>query len=353
MYSLEDSFNDLHPRFGPLKLLHIDVTFRNFAESTPSLWSTITIFPAQIIDTNVPVLRRWLVRSGTGPLNVCVFSNAESNRSILVALLAELIHVHRRWQHLGLFIPPDLLPMMLSNDNAPLPPLSGLMVIMEYEPNFIDLPEAFLQDASLFAYTPPMVHPHGGFLNIRWEQITNFHIQNVIGTIDVIWNMFIHCTQLLVFSIAGQIIPAGRKIPPYGTLILHPIRHLTLSLDAHPTDIGYFLDAMHLPCLQELQLHFPGTADEMGLWPRAAIINLRERSLPPLVRVTISGKPISEEDLIYFVLQMKYLEQLQVSYLREDLVTPFVRNLLPQDEAAVLKREAAFCEELREKWFLM
>jgi len=81
MYSLEDSFNDLHPRFGPLKLLHIDVTFRDFAESMPSLWSTITIFPAQIIDTNVPVLRRWLVRSGTGPLNVCVGIQSQHPRS--------------------------------------------------------------------------------------------------------------------------------------------------------------------------------------------------------------------------------------------------------------------------------
>jgi hypothetical protein len=124
-----------------------------------------------------------------------------------------------------------------------------------------------------------------------------------------------------------------------------------MSVNAHPAVIGYFLDGLYLPHLQELKLCFIDLYDEMCFWPRTAILDLRKRCLPPLARVAIIGKFILEEDLINFVREMKHLEQLQVRYSKHDLVTPYVRNLLPQDNAAVLRRQSAYWDEVHETIF--
>jgi len=118
-----------------------------------------------------------------------------------------------------------------------------------------------------------------------------------------------------------------------------------MFVNAHPDVIGQFLDGLYLYNLHELQLGFPDLADEPTLWPKAAILALRNRCLPPLTRVAIAGKYISEEDLIDFMHRMKCLEQLEVTYGPHDLVTPRVRGLLPHDDDAILQRRSAHFDE--------
>jgi len=177
-------------------------------------------------------------------------------------------------------------------------------------------------------------------------------IRAFTGTIDGIWDIFELCPQLLSLVVAARLNPSVLPIPFHQGHLLHScIRRLSMSVDAHPAVIGQFLDGLYLPCLQELQLCFDDPKDEMDLWPGTAILELRKRCLPPLAKVVIGGKFILEEDLVDFLQRMRNLEQLEVMYTMHDLVTPRVRNLLPQDDTAVLRRQSAYWNEVHETMF--
>jgi hypothetical protein len=101
-----------------------------------------------------------------------------------------------------------------------------------------------------------------------------------------------------------------------------------MFVKTHPAVIGDFLNGLYLHSLQELQPNFTDPANEMCLWPRNANLDLCERCLPPLAKVSTSGKYILEEDLVDFVHKMKHLEQLDMTYEEHKLVTPSVHDLL-------------------------
>ena len=60
-----------------------------------------------------------------------------------------------------------------------------------------------------------------------------------------------------------------------------------------------------------------------------------------------------EKELVEFVHEMKYLEQLEVTYRMHELVTPFVRGLLPQNHTAVLHQWAAYWDEVQNAMFIV
>jgi hypothetical protein len=348
LYCIADSIGDLDPYTAPLLLRRVSTDFRAIADSTPALWRTISITQHQILLSNVQVVKEWMVRSGTtSPLDVCVYASPDSNQDILVALLAELVPSHCRWRNLVLSIPVELLPMLLSNPDARLPMLQSLMLVMEDERNFtFDSPdECPLRYHSLSTHSS-LVEPHGS----AWGLITHLNIKTVTGTVDALWNLFAHCPRLFFLSVTARL---DLPIPKPPSQLFHSnIHYLIMSVDAHPALIGSFLDRMYLPCLHELQPSFEGDEDPVIPWPRFAILDLRERCLPPLYRVVISGKFILEEDLVYFVQRMKHLEQLEVWFMEKDLVTPRVRDLLPQNETAVLRRQSAYWDEVHDQMFI-
>jgi len=119
-----------------------------------------------------------------------------------------------------------------------------------------------------------------------------------------------------------------------------------MFIDACPEIISHFLDGLFMPYFQELRLYFIDTHNEPWLWPKMAILELRERCLPPFARFSLAGKLVSEADLVDFIWRMKYLEQLVVMYGTQDLVTPAARALMPQDNIAVAEQRVAYGVEL-------
>ena len=347
LYCNAGSVGDLGPDNLPLVLRRVSVTFKAIADSTMGLWSTITITPSQVLLSNVRVIRKWLQRSGTLPLDISICAPSTStDHSILIAILAEFMPTFHRWQHLMLSIPVGFLPMLLRNPGAPLPMLESLTLVIDYQSHFtFGLSTMCPRDASLFTHAHS-IGPYCSQLQIAWEQITHLDINGVRGTIDVIWDILVQCPRLYSLIVTARIHSSNLHIPFH--YIYSNISHLTLSVTAHPIVIGWFLDRLYLTHLQELQLIFEDPKDEMSLWPRGAILDLRQRCFPPLKRLAIVGKLILEEDLVDFVHQMKYLERLEVMYRTYDLVTPAVCGLLPKDPAAVLRQRSAYWNDVRE-----
>ena len=354
LYCMVGGIGDLNPANAPLVLRRVNTAWKVVTDSTPCLWSTIAITPPQFLRSNVQAIKEWLERAGTtNLLNISVsVPPGFPDLSLLLAVLAEFMPFSRRWQRMDLSIPVEFLPLLLSNPGAPLPALESLTLAMGRQPNFtIDSSARRLRSVSLLAL-PPMGLIDGTQLNLGWKQITHLNIGTVTGTLDVLWDIFFQCPQLLSLTISALNNCSIPKIPFHRNHLYHSnIRQLTMFVNAHPGAIGDFLDGLYLHNLQELQLNFTDPADEVCIWPKTAILDLRQRCLPPLAKIVIAGKFIFEEDLVDFVKNMKHLEQLEITYEEHKLVTPYVRDLMPRSDTAVLQRQAAYWDEVYEVIF--
>ena len=189
--------------------------------------------------------------------------------------------------------------------------------------------------------------PHGGLFNLAWSQITSLDIHTMLGTIDVMWNILTGCPRLLNLTITAPHNHATPYIPFFPHNVFHSnLRRLVVFTSSRPGVIGYFLDGLFLPYLQDLRLHFTNRLYDTHIWPSVEILSLRHRALPPLSKLTIAGKTISEADLCDFVLRMRYLEQLDVNDGTTNLVTQAVRVLLPQNDDDIRRQQAAYRQEL-------
>jgi len=344
--TMQGHVGDLDPTQPPLAFLKVCRTWKTIAESIPSLWSGIAITPPHFLRANLPVVKKWLRRSGSTRLQVGIYAPLTIRPALLNEMIAVFLPTSHRWECLNLGIPVHSLQVLL---NAPLPSLETLIVSLNIQPIIAVSPTATrLRNVHLSVY-PPLITPDGGLLYLGWNHITHLVITSVAGTIEDIWNIFPRCPCLVSLNVMASNNHATPFIPyfPHRPFYSNRLTQLIVSTNSRPGVIGYFLDGLYLPALQDLQLRFTDRVYDTHAWPRAAILDLRRRALPLLSMLCVRGKTIAEEDLCGFVLEMKYLERLDVNDGTNDLVTQAVLNLLPQDEAAVRRQREAHRQELR------
>jgi hypothetical protein len=280
-------------------------------------------------------------------LRITILAPINVDYNVLNAMLATFIPTSDRWQYLNLGIPNTSLSMLLSNANAPLPSLERLTMVMTTQPIIALSPTATRLRRVRLNVHPPMGTPHGGLLNLAWSQITYLEITAVAGNIEVIWSIFTQCPRLQSLTVVAPNNHATPYIPFYPHHVFHSnLCQLVVFTSSRPGVIGYLLDGLYLPCLQDLQLHFTDHVYDTHIWPKAEILSLRSRALPPLTMLSVMGKTISEADLCDFVPRMKYLEVLAVNDGFTNLVTQAVRDLLPQDSADIQQLRIAYFQEL-------
>jgi hypothetical protein len=348
MYCMMGSTGDLDSAKVPLLFRRVSHTWQALADSIPGLWSSIVLTPSQFLPNNVQVVKEWLERSGTTkPLSVTLHAPPSPDRSLFLAILAELTPYCRRWKRLCLHVPVQYLPYVLSNSNVPLPSLEYLLLCVNVQPRLIiDSSATRLHSVHLVVY-PPLLQPQANIFYLAWRQITFLNIQIVAGTMEAIWDIFLQCPQLLKLIVSATNNASIPRIPFHRGHLLHSnLQHLTVSVNARAGVIGYFLDGLFLPDLRELCLHFIDLADEPCVWPGDAIISLRDRCLPPLLKVAIAGKVIDEADLVDFIRRMKYLQHLSVSYGPQSLVTPAARALVSQNNISIKDCRMAYDAEV-------
>jgi hypothetical protein len=347
-YCVAGSHGELDPTKAPLLLRGVSDTWKTVADSTPSLWSSIALTPPQFIPANVQVVKEWFERSGaTAPLEITIRAPEHPTHFLLLAMLAECMPYSRRWTYVNLHIPVDYLPIMLCNSDVPLPSLEGLTLSIDGQPHFAITSAPRLRCVTL-TVQPPLSQPQGRILHLAWNQITYLNIHTVAGTIEAIWDIFLQCPQLLTLIVSATNNPSIPRIPFHRhRLFRSKLRHLSLSVNTRAGVIGYFLDGLFLPDLQELHLYFTDINDEPCTWPGEAIIGLRDRCLAPLVKVVVTGKVVTEPDLVDFVRKMKYLEQLTISYGTRSLITGVVAAFMPRDWITAERLRAAYRTELQ------
>jgi hypothetical protein len=343
---MEDLTGNLDSTQPPLAFLHVCPTWAAIAESTPDLWSSIEVTHLQFLPSNVEAVKQWLQRTRSVQLRVVIVAPIIVDPTLLYAMLSTFIPTSARWQHLNLAIHAAALPLLLNNPHAPLTSLESLTLALTAQP-YLDLsPTATRLRSVILKIHPPMKAPHGGLMNLGWGQLKHLEMSTVAGTIDIIWNIVTRCHDLESLTITA---PNGYAIPyiPFYSqnLFYSKLRQLILVICARPGVIGYLLDGLHLPYLQDLQIHFTNRVYDTHIWPKSEILSLRSRSLPPLSMVSVMGKTIEEDDLCDFVTRMKYLEKLAVNDGSADLVTTAVSGLLPRTAADIQRQRDAHRKE--------
>jgi hypothetical protein len=346
--TMQDCIGSLDPNQPPLAFLKVCTTWKAIAESIPSLWSGISVTPSYFLWAKLPVIMEWLQRSRSTKLQVGIHVPQVVDLRLLNAVTNIFLPTSNRWECLSLSIPPHYLQRFLHNQNAPLPSLETLMLSLATQPVTGLAPTATRLRNVRLAVFPPMVTPYGDLLNLRWNQITCLEIVSMAGTIADIWNTFTRCPVLETLKVTAMNNPTTPFIPfyPHNLFCSTFLARLTLITNSRPGVIGYFLDGLYLPCLENLELHFTDRVYDTHIWPMAEILGLRARALPPLTMLSVRGKTIGEADLCDFVSRMKYLERLDVNDGINDLVTQAVRNLLPQDDTGIQRQREAHRQEL-------
>jgi len=108
--------------------------------------------------------------------------------------------------------------------------------------------------------------------------------------------------------------------------------------------IGCFPDGMCLHELRELRLSFTDITNGDG-FGQTVLASTRYGFH--------RWKNIPEKDLVEFVHEVRYLEQVRVTYGTRELVTPYVRSLLPQTNAAVLHQRTIYRDEVQNAPFFV
>lgn len=188
----------------------------------------------------------------------------------------------------------------------------------------------------------------GQTLNLPWAQLASLEINTCIGALDCIWDVLSRCISLHDLKILAPMNDCIPAIPitPQVRWQFNFLRSFYLVVNIQPAIIGFLLDALRLPLLETFDVSFLNSSIDPNGWPKEAIIALRERSVAPLKQVAVYGKEICQADLIDFATRMPTLEELVVENGKANLVTPAVIALLPQTEADIQQRRAAYDIEL-------
>jgi hypothetical protein len=346
--TMQDCIGNLDPTQPPLAFLKVCTAWKTIAESIPSLWSGILVAPPYFLWAKLPVITEWLQRSRSARLQIGIYAPQIVDDGLLTAMINIFQPTSNRWECLNLSVPSQYLQRFLHNQDAPLPSLETLMLSLITQPVTGLSPTATrLRNVQLTVF-PPMVTPHGGLLNLNWNQITYLEITSMAGTIADIWNTFTQCPFLETLKVTARNNHTTPFIPfhPLNLFCSNFLTQLTLITNSRPGVIGYFLDGLYLPCLERLDLHFTDRLYDTHIWPSAEILSLRSRALPPLTMLSVRGKTIGETDLCDFVTRMKHLEMLDVNDGTNDLVTQTVYSLLPRDDADIQRQREAHRQEL-------
>lgn len=344
------SIGTLDPVGIPLVFRDVSLQWRSLADSTPALWLGLCIMPTQFLYQNIGVIYDWLERAtNTGSAELTIIIHAPktlTDDTLMRQILATIKHASSQLSCLVLNIQSQYLPFVLSDPNTPLSSLRALTLYMLNQPtcSISHSSAPHLQYLTLIQLRPFTLRASG--FHLPWDQIKYLYMRTEEGTIGFISPIFVRCTQLhslIVVAANDTMIPR--------TLFEreHRCRSGLQQLTVYTTQSGVvasFLDDLLLPDICALNIIFVNAQSDAEMWPKEAILRLRDRSVAPLREVLISGKEMTEEDLIDFVDRLPTLEKLTATNGTINFATPMVIARLPQGIDMIQQRRLVYAAEV-------
>ncbi|KAJ7493154.1 hypothetical protein B0H11DRAFT_2005143 [Mycena galericulata] len=266
-------------RRSPTILSHICRKWREIAVSTPVLWRSISIPPAQgrkNVASRFNLLETWLGRSGSCPLSLDMRSTEASE----VAQFTQAIVVHCiRWQYLRLFIPQELL----SSVKGEMPLLRDLRIGLIPD-NEVSAPISVFHEApqlrklTLSSVIPPeVILPWVQLTRLITRNVSQNHCSKMLGYMPNL----IYCKLELFGSNSGL---KHQHLAYLQTLIV--LEELGFYTGHHMTG---FLASLTLPALRKLQIPESFLSPD----PVDALVAFVSRSGCNLEDVCITGLKVS------------------------------------------------------------
>lgn len=320
---------------APLRISHVSETWRDIALCDGRLWSRLYIDSYALenawgkCDFRV-VFDTWIARSGRAPLNYVIKWNfkrshpGEEGIKRAVHIVTILIKEHHRWGNVNLdcrweyAFPEDLGPFYFTD----MPMLKSLRLWLAHQPRFTldlgrssQLKEVKLHgNFSIIASESPLRHlKEPSRLSFRDDynpEDTVRSCQNFLSITPFLEELHLN------FDYGLQLLsPLDNNPPAYRGL-----RRLKL-FPYQGAEV--FIDNVTLPSLEAL--HFPCDGRDGG----QKLLNFLERSLPPLIYLSIHEGCAHEENLIPCLRLLPTLEHLYVT--SPPASTRFFRELTIRD----------------------
>jgi hypothetical protein len=309
----------------PLRLRQICRSWKQTADSTPSLWTTMVVSNSNIHSKGLRAIKAWLKRSGSLGLKVTINpSNAAQHMidnvvAVIVPYLERLVSIS---------LPATLATRVLCSD-AQIPCLQALALHMPMPVQLV-LPSSAirLRNVTLMLGSP-FPDPSGpppAVLNpvhicLPWEQLTQLTLRCFTGSVDTLHDVLLYCPRLVFLSLDGFCIsPSIRR----HRLHHSALRSLHLQTESDPS---FVLDSFILSGLDTVHI------DVMSPLAAAFSLDLRLQIvvlawLSGFRTLILCGLFITEHDLVQLALISPSIRHMSIHYNGENLVTEPVRGML-------------------------
>ena len=304
---LEDGLGG--PPVTPVFLGGICKDWREIAWSTPLLWNMISLHVSRKVhDSQVHLLRDWLLRANSSPLFIKLTSDDEDESIICSfrAIMDVLVTRSTYWKSLDCLLPPQCHDI-LENNHFPMltsvsvrPPKGTISTFSEPPNMFFSAPKLIDVDLSGYNYSA---------MTLPWEQLRRFKTQflTVAECLEVLKRSpsLKECHLDSVYS--TEIFPSPMPLDGFYS----ELEHLDITL-IRGAAVSFF-DSITLPSLSQLRVHYSGVA-EFNL---SAIRSLVLRSSCNLQRLCIEKRHFHDEDLIPCLESVPSLSHLRLVVLGE------------------------------------
>jgi len=267
----------------PLLIGRVCRAWRDFAWSTPKLWSRISLCLQHSSPKDCELLEGWLARSGQSPLSIHLYylshyvDGAEGRIGSILRLIA---NCSERWRHIYFHLPVYVLKALEGVRNR-LPRLTYMSLILPRE-------EVPTKRCEGFSAAPQLRHVEvDGYnqrlLNLSLSQVTRLslapvEVGNCLDILKCCPNLT-HCT----FKGVAEFTTA-HLLPP---VVSPSVEYLELEsgLGRFPAlSLSRLLDALTLPTLCELRLN-----TNLHALPHTSLLSLVSRSACSVKRLTLTA----------------------------------------------------------------
>ena len=310
----------------PLRLRQVCRYWKQTADSTPTLWTSMTVSSSNMHSQGLRAIKAWLERSGSLGLTITIGPVKASQHMVGDVMAIILSHSERL---IYLSLPAELSASALCA-NVQLPQLQALALYMP-TPMHLRLPSSaiHLRDVTLMLGSPflgaggqiraAVLNP----LDVRlaWEQLTRLTLRCFTGSIDTFHNVLLCCPRLIFISLDDFSLAPSRWQRRLRHLTLKSIHLLT---ENDPTS---FLDSLILPSLDTIRIDVMSpVAAEFSLRLRLQIVLLSW--LTGFRTLILRGLFITERDLMWLALISPSIRNMVIMYDGNDLVTERVTGML-------------------------
>ncbi|KAF5322221.1 hypothetical protein D9619_002030 [Psilocybe cf. subviscida] len=321
----------LTSRSAPLLLCRVSRAWRAAALSHPALWAKLDVYiswgkprPA------VPLVARWLDRSGALPLTLALYQQNESSDNRVAA--GEILDLYKRyiyrWRRIQFDLTGPKYSRLLTSQQRSAPLLEDFRMQTSYRTYEAEEKDLF----SIFASVPRLAHLHvsripdlslvgHSSVPVPWRQLVSLSL-GYVGSVGTTLHILAQCPLLQECAVK---IDTEHGPLPHDVLV-HHLKVLKLNIGFE--NVASFFNGIACPGLVEFTVHVRGPLDQYG-WPQAPFAAFLARSAcrPVHFEISDTGMRFDEFAGCLCAPQMQALERIVVNDRRDWTWEPFVTDL--------------------------